>query len=323
MRRPYLIIVIIIGSIFSPFANFIPGWSPARAQTPFSKRNANKLADGLRERMRAANSDSNETTRVILNLSDTADPQELGQALTQKGGRSQNNLDALRLMIADIPLNKLEELAARDDVAWISADQEVRSLLDSSSTSTTNNSHVEVTTGAGKILPVDQNGVFGIGVANGGAGNGVGIAVLDSGITPCDNAEFVGYKWQQSSGTLGTGLFSQTYIQSYNRITKAIDFTGENRTDDVYGHGTHAAGTGQSSVNYAADNPGSATYGGIATGATLVNVRVLNSQGLGTVSNVIAGINWIIKNKSTYNIRVMNLSLGTGITQSYKSEERR
>ncbi len=49
-------------------------------------------------------------------------------------------------------------------------------------------------------------------------------------------------------------------------------------------------------------------------------MRVLNSQGLGTVSNVIAGINWVIKNKSTYNIRVMNLSLGTGITQSYETD---
>src|SRR6266480_5501295 len=41
---------------------------------------------------------------------------------------------------------------------------------------------------------------------------------------------------------------------------------------------------------------------------------------MGTVSNVIAGINWAIQNKTTYNIRVMNLSLGTGITQSYKTD---
>jgi len=112
---------------------------------------------------------------------------------------------------------------------------------------------------------------MGSGVANGGAGNGVGIVILDSGITPCDNAEFVGYQWKQSSGTLGTGLFSQTYLGTYNRIKKHIDFTGENRTDDVYGHGTHtagiAAGTGQSSEDDANDNPGLPTYGGIATGA--------------------------------------------------------
>src|SRR5439155_11169297 len=97
-----------------------------------------------------------------------------------------------------------------------------------------------------------------------------------------------------------------------------------NRTDDVYGHGTHtagiAAGTGQSSEDDANDNSSLPTYGGIATGASLIDVRVLNSQGMGTVSNVIAGINWAIQNKTTYNIRVMNLSLGTGLTQSYKTD---
>jgi serine protease AprX len=67
-------------------------------------------------------------------------------------------------------------------------------------------------------------------------------------------------------------------------------------------------------------NPGAPTYGGVATGANLIDVRVLNSQGIGTVSSVIAGINWAIQNKTSYNIRVMNLSLGTAITQSYKTD---
>src|SRR5262249_2857073 len=187
-----------------------------------------------------------------------------------------------------------------------------------------NTSHVEVTTGTSRVLPKDSTSQTGSGVANGGAGNGIGIAILDSGVTPSDNAEFVGYQWEQNSGTLGTGLFSQTYLSTYNRIKKEIDFTGENRTDDGYGHGTHtagiAAGTGQSSEDDAKANSSLQTYGGVATGANLISVRVLNSSGTGSVSNVIAGINWAIQNKNTYNIRVMNLSLGTGITQSYKTD---
>ncbi len=290
------------------------------AQTKSSKPRGNKLAESLRQRVRQSAAGSSETARVIVNLSDGADPQLLSQSLIQAGGHSPKHLEALGLMVADMPLSKLEEASARDDVSWISDDQEVRSL----STATDNTSHIEVTTGASKDLPLDQNNVIGSGVANGGAGNGVGIAIVDSGITPSDAAEFVGYQWQQSSGTLGTGLFSQTYVQSYNRILKSIDFTGENRTDDVYGHGTHtagvAAGTGQSSEDYAANNTSAPTYGGVATGANLINVRVLNSQGMGTVSNVITGINWAIKNKSTYNIRVMNMSLGTAVTQSYKTD---
>ena len=218
-----------------------------------------------------------------------------------------------------MPVEALESLAARNEVSWVSADQEVRSLA-----STDNTSHLAVTTGASKLLPQDSNGQLGSGVADGGAGNGVGIAILDSGISPSDAAEFVGYEWKQSTGLLGLGLLGQTYLATYDRIKKHIDFTGEGSTSDAYGHGTHtagiAAGTGQSSEDYSAQHAGSPTYGGVATGANLIDVRVLNSQGIGTVSGVIAGINWAIQNKTTYNIRVMNLSLGTEISQSYETD---
>ena len=108
---------------------------------------------------------------VILNLSNNSNPQRLVQTLTQNGLRLPKHLDALGLVVADVPLNKLEQTAALDDVSWISEDQEVRSL----STSTDNTSHIEVTTGASRLLPLDHDGIVGSGVADGGAGNGVGI----------------------------------------------------------------------------------------------------------------------------------------------------
>ncbi|MGH9906035.1 MAG: S8 family serine peptidase, partial [Pyrinomonadaceae bacterium] len=240
-------------------------------------------------------------------------------ALQGMGARIDKQLDAVKSIVADVPVDSIETLAEQVEVSWVSSDQEVIWLA-----STDNTSHVEVSTGASKVLPVDTNGQIGSGVANGSAGNGVGIAVLDSGVSPSDAAEFVGYEWAQSSGTLGLGLLSQPYLSTYDRVRKHIDFTGERRTTDDYGHGTHtagiAAGTGQSSEDFAAQNAGSPTYGGVATGANIIDVRVLNSRGMGTVSNVIAGINWVIQNRATYNIRVMNLSLGTPITQSYKTD---
>jgi len=63
------------------------------------------------------------------------------------------------------------------------------------------------------------------------------------------------------------------------------DFTGENRTDDVYGHGSHvasiAAGSGVLS---------NGAYTGIAPAASLVNLRVLDSQGLGSTSSLLAAL---------------------------------
>jgi len=80
---------------------------------------------------------------------------------------------------------------------------------------------------------------------------------------------------------------------------------GQTTPYDDHGHGTHcssiAAGTGE----------GNSIYTGVAPGAALVGVKVLDANGSGTMSGVVAGINWAVANKNTYGIEVLNLSLGT------------
>jgi len=61
-------------------------------------------------------------------------------------------------------------------------------------------------------------------------------------------------------------------------------------------------------------------FGGVAPDANIVNLKVLDANGMGTDASVIAGINTAIQLKSKYNIRVINLSLGRPITQSYKTD---
>ena len=56
--------------------------------------------------------------------------------------------------------------------------------------------------------------------------------------------------------------------------------------------------------------------GGIAPGVQIVNVRVLGPDGTGYTSDVIAGIEWAINNRTQYNIRVINLSLGHPVIES-------
>jgi serine protease AprX len=125
-------------------------------------------------------------------------------------------------------------------------------------------------------------------------GTGVGIAVLDSGI----DTNHV--SMTQESG-------------SASRVTYSKDFTGEGTTSDPYGHGTHvasiAAGNGQVS---------NGAYRGIAPNANVFNLRVLNSQGKGTISNLLAALDWIKTNRTAYGIKVVNLSLGTAAVDSYK-----
>ncbi len=72
---------------------------------------------------------------------------------------------------------------------------------------------------------------------------------------------------------------------------------------DDYGHGTHVAGT------IAAKNNGAGVVG-VAPGTRLYAVKVLNSQGIGTDSQVICGIDWVTANAVALNIKVANMSLG-------------
>jgi serine protease AprX len=51
-------------------------------------------------------------------------------------------------------------------------------------------------------------------------------------------------------------------------------------------------------------------YAGAAPNAPLVDVDVIDNRGAAYVSDVIAGIDWVLANKSRYNIRVANLSFG-------------
>ncbi len=73
-------------------------------------------------------------------------------------------------------------------------------------------------------------------------------------------------------------------------------------TDDCNGHGTHVAGT-----------VGGSVYG-VAKQASLVAVRVLNCQGSGTTSGVIAGIDWVTANH--VKPAVANMSLGGGASSA-------
>ncbi len=72
---------------------------------------------------------------------------------------------------------------------------------------------------------------------------------------------------------------------------------------DDNGHGSHVAGT------IAAINNGQGVIG-VAPDVRLFSVKVLNSQGSGTWSSIICGIDWVTANASKYNIKVANMSLG-------------
>jgi serine protease AprX len=110
---------------------------------------------------------------------------------------------------------------------------------------------------------------------------------------------------------IDTGIFNHTEFQNPNRIVKqkcycnvdpgncCPDGTAEadNATDDN-GHGTHCAGI--------AAGKGDGYSYGVATNASLFAVKVMNSSGSGSDTDVVAGIDWAVQNRA----KVISLSLG-------------
>lgn len=83
-----------------------------------------------------------------------------------------------------------------------------------------------------------------------------------------------------------------------------VNFAG-GKNVDCHGHGTHVGGTVA-----ARDNTQDVV--GVAPGAPLVGVKVLNCQGSGTISGVIAGVDWVTSNAVTP--AIANMSLGGGVS---------
>lgn len=120
-----------------------------------------------------------------------------------------------------------------------------------------------------------------------------------------------------SVAILDTGIFPHEDLTTpYNRIIGFKDFIGQkDQPYDDDGHGTHVsgiiAGNGFSSRG---------KYMGIAPDANIIGVKVLRDDGSGNISDVIAGIQWVVDNKEKYNIKVLTLSLGTKPKNKYEND---
>src|SRR3954462_12858782 len=96
------------------------------------------------------------------------------------------------------------------------------------------------------------------------------------------------------------------------QVVRGVDFTSEGDGTDRYGHGTFVAGliagTGLHS---------NGAIEGMAPDAKLVSLKISGADGATDVTLVLEALEWLKDFASTYNIRVVNLSLGFASSQSY------
>jgi serine protease AprX len=119
------------------------------------------------------------------------------------------------------------------------------------------------------------------------SGGHVGVAVIDTGIN--------------ATGDLA------------GKVVHSEDFSGEGDGVDRFGHGTFIGGLIAGS--------GAASGGGVmgvAPDADLISLKIAGRDGSADITHVMAALQWAVSFKDVYNIRVVNLSLGTDSAQDYR-----
>lgn len=105
-----------------------------------------------------------------------------------------------------------------------------------------------------------------------------------------------------------TGIMAHTdFVTGGNRIVAFKDMI-HGRIDmyDDNGHGTHVSG-----IIGGNGTASDGKYMGIAPKCNIIGVKALNYKGNGNVSDVLTAFDWILANKEKYNIRIVNISVGS------------
>ena len=201
------------------------------------------------------------------------------KAMQNGGATIKSKLHTIRGVAMRVPASMLADLANNPNVAYVTPDRPVKLTA----------ANEDYTTAIEKDLAAAQFAYD---------GTGIGVAVIDSGIAAHPDLN-------NASG-VSRVVYSQSFVP--------LDLS----TNDKYGHGTHVAGlVGGTGVSSGKANGYPANYAGVAPGVNLINLRVLDQNGSGTDAGVIAAIQTAIALKNIYNIRVINISLGRPVFESY------
>jgi subtilisin family serine protease len=259
---------------------------------------------------------------------------DLRQAVLRAGGTVYMRYLSVRGLSVMLPTAGVIEIARRAEVQSISPNR-----LTTRSFSVLEQS-VNVSAGSSSATPVRAGQAAGAGGVVTGylgrTGAGVGIAILDSGIMRNhDNFRDAGgaTRVRQAVDFTATTDASVTGLQDWKAgLDASVDLLtpgspasqaygarinnyGGLPEVDGYGHGTHVAAVAAGRAWGLTPNST-----GVAPGALLYDLKVLDNKGFGTVSDVLAAIDWVVMRSRELNIRVMNLSLAADSTESYVTD---
>jgi serine protease AprX len=241
-----------------------------------------------------SNSTSGRWTDVIVRTGSAVDSAAVQAAVRRAGGTVSRPLNLIAGFTARVPSSAVAALRQTAGVAAVTVDGSVRLKSDQWSSNSGDDSSVQ-------NIDWSSRGWSSSGSSTTSTltGAGIGVALIDSGVAPVDG------------------------ISQPGKVINGPDLSFESQnpalTDiDSFGHGTHMAGiiAGNDTTTVA----GVPKFTGIAPGANVISLKVAAADGATDVSQVIAGIDWVVTHRSDpgLNIRVLNLSFGTDSEQDAK-----
>jgi serine protease AprX len=281
---------------FAVLAALLLSAAPANAAGPGKSQNVQTAASAAKQAQREARR-ARQHAKLDQHLNDAVEDAVSGDSevivefyddsnsstrIRAAGGKAGRRLGIIKARAGRMPNVLLKRLANDPKVKRVHVDREAEASI----------ARTAATVGAKNVH--NQYGY---------TGAGVGVAVIDSGITP----------WHDDlSVANGQG----------QRVTAFVDFVngdGDNpdvqyRYDD-WGHGTHVAGI---IAGNGYDSTGARVA--IAPGASIIALKALDGEGKGRISNIIAALDWAVINSGSYKIRVINMSLGAGVFESYDTD---
>ena len=241
-----------------------------------------KISPALREMMDSAA--PNEKVKVILQA-DNANNKALEKLLADNQAKVLAKMPNFNAMEVEIPLWAVERVSENAGARHISLNGQLESF-----------GHIETTTG---ITNIRSEYSF-----SGTYGDGIGIAVIDSGV----NSNHKTFRSPWIFGDISRLAYQKSFI------------SGDSNTYDSNGHGTHVAGLALGDTYNNDSNI--RDYRGVASRAKLISLRVLDYNGVGNSADLLKALDWIYENRNnrSYNLKVVNISLGTAAVESYRND---
>lgn len=236
-----------------------------------------------------AEDDPDQLLSVIVQMG--GDETDWRRMISQVGAEYTTDLPIINAFSARLTAGDAVRLAAEPSVRWVSVDAPVEKTKrkDTSQPEDVSEYPPNYFLDTLGIRPLWDMGLN---------GQGISVAVIDSGITPEKDLQVDPSKGKPTS-----------------RVLEQLTFnSNDGHINDATGHGTHIAG-----IIGGSGYMSGGLYSGIAPQVNFISLKISDDAGMAYESDAIQAMQWVLENKQKYNIRVVNISINSTEESSYHS----